>query len=584
MFFEKVRVGLSVFAGAALACLAGPLALADEADTARLERQKAEYDEPVRKTIVELQMFRTRSEITDKDGTEIALTALNPVINSWLLLEIDRPERRNPETYHIENIDPVSQTIRLESEPAGHITITSAQGTYRCIPWRGANAQLDRARSSGLAYAPICGGRLYLRTEVRGNRTNLEATTEFLRDNVWLGESLVGFVKDNFFQDSEFEEAEEVKNGKSGTLLDGLVPFALEREAILRTRMGLTLEGADGNNLAVGTWYPVARMDGVYATTMQPGLISRDILQDKRSANWLDGVESAAQSYFVAFDMTKFTIGYEVGTEHPRVDWSPRPPNSVRNHKLPGPDGIGDVGPVANVGMVSPAVVSRVVATFTGGYKRSHAAFRSGELSWINGGTHYGIVVNGVVESKLQPHLSTIYVLDDGTIGMKTWTESDNAMLPHIRFARQNGVPLVIRDPDTLVSIPGPLVQQWGPGNWSGSAEANLRTLRGGACMRTAEGKQWLIYGYFSTATPSAMARTFQAMSCDYAMLLDMNAVEHTYMALYVPIGGALQTQHLVPSMSYADMRNRAGERVPRFIGFSDNRDFFYIMRREAAE
>lgn len=87
---------------------------------------------------------------------------------------------------------------------------------------------------------------------------------------------------------------------------------------------------------------------------------------------------------------------------------------------------------------------------------------------------------------------------------MKTWTEEDNAMLPRIRFARQNGVPLV-ED-----GIPGPLVPpHWGgPGNWSGSAEAKLRTLRaGGACMKEANGKQWLIYGWFSTATPSAMAR-----------------------------------------------------------------------------
>ena len=33
------------------------------------------------------------------------------------------------------------------------------------------------------------------------------------------------------------------------------------------------------------------------------------------------------------------------------------------------------------------------------------------------------------------------------------------------------------------------------------------------------------------------MARIFQAYRCDYAMLLDMNALEHTYLAMYRKVG-----------------------------------------------
>jgi hypothetical protein len=59
-------------------------------------------------------------------------------------------------------------------------------------------------------------------------------------------------------------------------------------------------------------------------------------------------------------------------------------------------------------------------------------------------------------------------------------------------MARQNGVPLIEN------GVPGDRVTSWGGGNWSGSAEANLRTLRAGACMRTVEDRQFLIYAYFS--------------------------------------------------------------------------------------
>jgi hypothetical protein len=99
--------------------------------------------------------------------------------------------------------------------------------------------------------------------------------------------------------------------------------------------------------------------------------------------------------------------------------------------------------------------------------------------------------------------------------------------------------------------------------------------------MRTVEGRQFLIYAYFSSATPSAMARTFQAYDCDYAMLLDMNSQEHTYMALYVHDEEGeedMRWEHLVSGMAEADPDNG---RIARFIQAPDNRDFFYLLRRQ---
>jgi hypothetical protein len=38
--------------------------------------------------------------------------------------------------------------------------------------------------------------------------------------------------------------------------------------------------------------------------------------------------------------------------------------------------------------------------------------------------------------------------------------------------------------------------------------------------------------------------------------------------------------EHLVTGMAQIDKTER-GQLIPRFIGFPDNRDFFYVLRRE---
>jgi hypothetical protein len=98
--------------------------------------------------------------------------------------------------------------------------------------------------------------------------------------------------------------------------------------------------------------------------------------------------------------------------------------------------------------------------------------------------------------------------------------------------------------------------------------------------MQESGESRYLIYGYFSDATPSAMARVFQAYGCRYAMHLDMNALEHTYLALYTRKSGKTVLQHLISGMSEVD--RKGGDRLsPRFIGFPDDRDFFYLLRKE---
>jgi len=551
------------------------------ADADQLAAQRAAYDVVATKTILDLQPFRAEQRMTLADGTEVMLASLNPTINTWYLLEIKAPSARSASLYHLENIDTRDVWLALEQAEVPTLRLARADGNAACPLQTDAESVLELAQKTGLPFAPICNGQVYLRNRVDGSRTSRERTAEFLRDNVWFGDSLVNLVKDTFYQDAYAETGVTLGTTAVGSVVEALGQAALTDYPVISTSIGMALDGAPEGGMAQGQWYAMAGNSGVYASVVQPGKISRDILDRPNETNWLDDVERGATAYLVAFDLTEFEIGYEVGTAHPTLNWSPRPSGAGRNYNIPGPDGVSSSTPLVTLGMVSPSAAHRVAATFTGGYKREHGAFRSGDLAFSYHGHHYGFVVNGTVLSKLVPDLSTIYVLEDGTIGMRTWTEEDDALLPQIRYARQNGVPLIAPDPATGDSVPGPLVRQWGPGNWSGSAEAQLRTLRAGACMKTVQGRQMLIYAYFSTATPSAMARTFQAYGCEYAMQLDMNSVEHTYAAVYthLPEGG-LEVSHLVRNMRDIDARANDGTRLPRFVAYSDNRDFFYLLRK----
>jgi hypothetical protein len=348
--------------------------------------------------------------------------------------------------------------------------------------------------------------------------------------------------------------------------------------------LGIDLEGRETTGMTPGAWYAARGSQGVYVSILQPNLVDATILQSYRKlVNNLDGVETSSLCYLVAFDLDQFELGYALGTEHPKVGWSDHMPQQMRNPALPGPDGIGTISPLIATGLVGPEEARNTIATFTGGFKRTHGAFKYGDLALRNHGSHYGFIENGVVFSKLEPGLATAFVLDDGSFEMKTWAEADNKLLARIRHARQNGVPLIEFDFGSQSPVPGALVRLWGPGNWSGSEDMKLRTMRAGAALQRNHGKRFLIYAVFSDATPSAMARIFQAYRCDYGMLLDMNALEHTYLALYRRSGSQIFVDHLVKGMGELE-KSASGELIPRFLGYADNRDFFYVMRRNGKE
>jgi hypothetical protein len=346
--------------------------------------------------------------------------------------------------------------------------------------------------------------------------------------------------------------------------------------------LGIEIEEPGGQGMVPGSWYAAKDNPGIFVSVIAPEGIAPEIMRSySHVVSNLDSVERKGLVYLVAFDLGRFELKYVLGTVHPKVDWSEHLSDRMKEKSLPGPDGIGTIAPLVSTGIVNPVDAHRTVAAFTGGFKRIHGALKHGLLGLRNHGSHYGFLENGVVFSELQPGLSTIYALRNGWSDMKTWREEDHSLLSEVRYARQNGVPLIVGfDEAAQMSIPGPLVSRWGEGNWSGSVDEKLRTLRAGAALQESQGKRFLLYAFFWSATPSAMARVFQAYQCRYAMLLDMNALVHTYLAVYKRQGSRLYVQHLIQGMADVDMTVK-GRYVPRFLGYADDRDFFYLTRKE---
>lgn len=549
------------------------------------------------RTIIDLQPFRQTSEIRIKGpaGEEglATLIQLNPYSNDWSVLRLTWPGAA-VEEYHLENNVPRSQRLLLDGRyPSGLIVAEGGKQTL-CELWKtGSTESLQAARALPSPYASLCGGKLYLRNPAKGHQTPIEKVTEFLRKEIPAGDKIVNIVRDLFFKDAFREKAETAEEPKQaagpvqaktavrppGARID---PAKTDR-VVVSSHLGIDLQEPTSQGIIPGRWYAAKDNPGVFVSLITPGLIAPDILRSYRgNASALDKVESEALVYLIAFDLDRFDVKFSRGTEHPGVGWSGHVQQKMKDPSLPGPDGIGTIAPLVSTGLVNPKDAGRTVAAFAGGFKRYHGAFKWGPLAQRNHGSHYGFIEGGVVFSRLQPGLATLYVLRDGRVNIKTWLEEDDRLLPGIRYARQNGVPIIAGyDLAARMPVPGPFVSRWGEGNWSGSEDKKLRTMRAGAALQETAGKRYLLYAVFTGATPSAMARVFQAYGCLYAMHLDMNALELTYLAVYKRQGSDLHVQHLIQGMSQSD-KSTKGQYIPRFLALPDNRDFFTVLRKEA--
>ncbi len=133
-----------------------------------------------------------------------SLIDLNPQIGTWYLLRLETPGGLAT-TYHLES--PGGGRLRLDPAYRSGIVIeragTDSNERLLCPLWpEGTATPLADARESRLAYAPLCGGLLYLRNPVQGHRTSKERVVDLLRDHVWQGEEITVLVRDLFYRDA----------------------------------------------------------------------------------------------------------------------------------------------------------------------------------------------------------------------------------------------------------------------------------------------------------------------------------------------------------------------------------------------
>ena len=549
-----------------------------------------------RSTITDLQPNTFTATLTPKSGAAIGsvrLTNLNTRFNIWYLLAVRWPGEQRFHTFHLENPAPERFSYHVDPAFAEGLLIKDGDKQYPCSLWNNNLSELRSAARSNKSFVSICQQRVMVRNTTAGKETTTEFVADFLRNNVWGGEQITGLVKDYIYKDKFLITSNTQRAAHTAPASANSSSTARPRSAAIDANnknitidaedLGIELARADPARMHVGQWYDTKASPHIFVSAIQPRFIERSILTTQtQRVKRLDAIEKTATVYLAAFKLSKFDLGFALGTLHPAAGWSYRAPKKLKSSGKPGPDGIANYQPLVMVGKVNPVNAPKVAAVFAGGFKRTHGAFKWGRLSQVNQASHYGFRVNGVTFSTLQPDLATLLIYRDGKVGMKTWQDADNKSLPTIIHARQNGVPIIEWDATSQQGIPGEFVSDWGKGNWSGSAQREQRTLRAATCLQQVNGESYLIFGYFSSVTPNSIARVFQAYHCRYAFHLDMNGLEHTYLAVYVKQEKTFRTQYLVEGMKVLDRKEKGtGTLVPRFLGTADNRDFFYVMEKD---
>ena len=571
-------------------------------------------------SVVEMQPFRLTQTLRNDRGDWVELTNLNPYVGAWFLLKTSVAGVSS-----VRHLELLSKEGEPNRKPSLHLyrdglvvavkdwgsryfslwTETEAASVFVPTGQEPAPENRDVFTTDKLnpapvlrdvfapdhvfnsPYASICEGFVLIRSQKNGSATRLEAATDLLRETQigdWFVEAAKPYLipSPEVGEDLKAEGAPAAQTHEVATPLDAQVEQSLSNLYCNPAKIGIETNVAD-NRFFYGRWYHAANHPNVFVSIMKPNVVSKEIL-----ASYTDRVspigshdrkrsEANAMVYLVAYDLSHFRFGYAMGADHPKVDWSPRVPKSAR--KGNGPDGYGTKNPLVTIGAVPPYHSGIVEGSFTGGFKREHAAFKVGPLAETNNGNHFGFMEQGVVFSTLQPGLASLVVTHDGSLHMMSWPEDTQRFLTKVTHVRQNCVPIIEGRDDKGLSIPGLYVNKWGPGCWSGDQDGDFLTLRGGAAIQDTPTGRFLIYAYFTGATPSTMARIFQAFQCRYGMLLDMNTPTYCYAALYNrdAEGKLIKTEYLNNDMG-AD--KNAG--AVKFVETNDTRDFFYIMRKES--
>ncbi len=553
-------------------------------------------------SVLDLQSFKTEQRLSNARGDSVALINLNPNVNAWYLIEVNIGGQSN--TLHLEvpalRGDPMKRP-KLSLCRDGLLFSVEGKDPLTYPLWAAAasnapepldtvelNSQpimpdvfkSDHAFTS--AYNVICDGMVIIRSQKAGVATRLESATDLLRETRiggWFVEKAKPYLIPEPEMGDDGHGTATAQAHSESYPLDAQVDESQLTLFGSPQNLGIETDAPD-KKIYYGRWYKAVKHPHVFVSMMKPTLASKAILESYKDRVGVIGSrdrrrrEAEALVYLVAYDLRYFRFGYALGADHPKLDWSPR---ATHSGAAKGPDGFDSRKPLSTIGALPPYYSPYIAATFTGGFKREHGAFKDGAFSRVNSGSHFGFMEQGTVFSTLKPGLASIVIGLDGSFNMVTWPNETPPWFTKLAHVRQNCVPLIEGRDANGISMPGTLVNDWGAGSWSGDQAGDFVTLRGSAAMQESSNDRFLLFAYFTGATPNAMARTFQAYRCSYAMLLDMNTPNYCFTALYThdPDGKVNGVEYLHKEM--AANNGQVGDL--KFLQRNDTRDFFYALR-----
>ena len=394
-------------------------------------------------------------------AAQARLISLNPSIGAWYLLEVPI-SGRSSETFHLE-APFMGTAVRLSAEGVEVQAPGVAPAVCDIFNPRSAHYIFRLARE-GAPFTSVCGQSLFLRLDQSGAANTIKETGANVARSIGL-EFLVDAYKDHLKADDNSVPVDVAGTDAAAGTDNGpreaeVAPSARAR-AVKLEKLDYDLEGKPAA-LHAGSWYRLDGLASAFFSFVRVGdaapsiLIERPDLVDPLTAKTRESV-----AYVVAFDLAQTTLGWAHGTSLPGVGNSPKVPS-----RGPGPDGFDRLAPLQTPGVVNPVYLSRLVGAFCGGFQREHGV----QLGGPHAGQYNGFIEEGVVMSRMNRGLATIVVTKSGDVDVREWSAEDDANVANVRYARQNGLPLVSFDPAKNRYQPGLYVKESmsGYANWSG--------------------------------------------------------------------------------------------------------------------
>jgi hypothetical protein len=229
-----------------------------------------------------------------------------------------------------------------------------------------------------------------------------------------------------------------------------------------------------------------------------------------------------------------------------------------------------------------PKLLKRLVAAFNGGFQSTHGDF--------------GMMVDRKVYAAARPYAATVARLADGSTAFGTW----DGELPYgkhpawISSFRQNLTPMVEDGK----------YNPWKRGSWGGGTGyftgkgAKAHTWRSGLCLHKSG---FVMYVLGNPIDGPGLGKAMTKVGCDYGMELDINVTHVGLEYLHVlgpdekdpPGAERFRTQRYfskkgdwpgVKGFRYfmrVAIRGTGNMPFPRWTGRADEREFFYLLKRE---